>query len=71
MLNYVDKPQAKVSGGALAATAMTGVAGLVTGSARAGADGEKDDDSNSGLADAADLAVDVVGGVFDVLDLFS
>lgn len=70
MLQFVDKPQAKVSGGAFAATAA-GVAGLAAGSALAGTDGTKDDDSNSGLADAADLAVDVVGGVFDVLDIFS
>ena len=71
MLRFIDKPQAKPSGGALAATAVAGFAGLAAGSALTETDGEKDDDSNGGLADAADLAVDVVGGVFDVLDIFS
>ena len=36
MLRFVDKPQAKISGGALATTAMAGVAGLAPSAAISG-----------------------------------
>ena len=32
---------------------------------------KKEGKSDNGLADAAGLAVDVAGGIFDVLDIFS
>ena len=67
VLRFVDKPQASGSGGAFA---VAGAAALVSGAALAGAD---DDQKNSGSSagDAAEAVIDVVGGVFDVLDIFS
>ena len=73
-LRFLDKPPSRVPDVAIAAGAMaatTGAATLTAGAALAGTGDQKDGKPDSGLADAADLAADVAGGIFDMLDIFS